>query len=88
MAVINRLDNGKPLTMVAVRIGSQLMLYLMRLEIGETPHFQNPILRHRRIPHQIAPRLHILGIADETAHIYHGVSHNRQRHIIRNIVLI
>ena len=88
MTVISRMNHCQPLSVVAVRIGSQLMFNLMNLKIRQTAAFQNPVFRHGRIPHQVASCLTIIDINEQAAHIDNCVAHDRQRHIIGYIVLI
>lgn len=40
------MDHGKPLSVVAVCVSAKLVLYLMCLEVGYFPYFQDVILRH------------------------------------------
>ena len=82
------MDHRKSLAMVAVRIGSQLMLHLMRLKIGYPAHLQDAVFRHGGIPHQVASRLNVVNVCKQPSHVDHRVSHDGERHVVRYIVLI
>ncbi len=82
------MDHCKSLSVIAVCKCAELMLDLVRLKIRNPADLQNTVLRHGRIPHQIASRLHIVHIFKQTAHIDHSIAHHRQRQVIGNIVLI
>ena len=82
------MDHGQSLSVVAVRIGSKLMLQLMSLEVCDSAHFQDSILRHCGVPHQVAPGLNVIDILQKTAHIYHCIAHDRKGYVIRYVILV
>ena len=88
MAVINGMNHCQPLAVVAVGISAKLVFDLVCLEICQAAAFQNSILRHCRIPHQVAPSLPVIDVFQQAAHIDNGIAHDRQRHIIGNIILV
>ena len=88
MPVICRMDDRQSLSMVAVCICAKLMLDLVCLEVCQTPHFQDPVLCHGGIPHQIAPCLIVINIPKKPSHVDYGISHDSQRNIIGYIILV
>lgn len=88
MAVIGGMDDSQTLPMVAIGVGAKLVFHLVCLEIGETPHLQDAVFGHGRIPHQIATSLHIVDIHKQAADIGHRVPHDGQCHIVRDVVRI
>ena len=88
MAVISGMNHCQSLAVVAVGISAKLVFNLMCLKICQAAAFQNSVFCHCRIPHQVAPSLHIIDVFQQAAHIDNGIAHNRQRHIIGNIILV
>ena len=64
VAVVSRMDDRKPLPVVAVGVCAELMLDLVCLEIGQAADLKDAVFRHSRIPHQVAARLHIIHIRE------------------------
>lgn len=51
MTAVCRLYGGQALSVVAVSIGSKLVLNLVNLEIGKAARFENAVFGHSGIPH-------------------------------------
>ena len=64
MAVINRMQNSQPGTVVAVRICPPLVLHLVALKICPFSKFHYPVFCHRGIPHEIASGSIILRVGN------------------------
>ena len=47
MAIDDRMQYGKPLAMIAVGVGTELVLYHVTLEVGHLAEFQDAVLAHR-----------------------------------------
>lgn len=71
MTVVCRMDHCQSLPVIAVCIRAELMLDLMRLEIRKASHFQNAVLSHGGIPHQVSPSLHVIDVPQQSSHIYY-----------------
>ena len=52
MAIDDGMQYGKPLAMIAVGVGAELVLYHVTLEVSHLAKFQNAIFTHSRCPHQ------------------------------------
>ena len=73
---------------VAVGVGTELMLDLVRLKIGHLADFQHAVLRHSRCPRKLAARLVILRVGKQNADIADNAAHNRLVYIVGKIVFI
>ena len=88
MAVINGVQNGKPLAVVAVCVRAELVFHLVALKIHSLAQFDNTVFRHCRRPHQIASCGVVLRILNSSTQVADCTSHKRLGNIVRYIVLI
>ena len=88
MAVINGVQNGKPLAVVAVCVCAELVFHLVALKIHSLAQFDNAVFRHCRRPHQIASCAVVLRILNSSTQVVDYTSHKRLGNIVRYIVLI
>ena len=65
------MDHCHSLPVIAVCVRAKLMLDLMCLEIRKASHFQNAVLSHGGIPHQVSPSLHVIDVPQQSSHIYY-----------------
>lgn len=64
------------------------MLNLVTLKIRQAAHLQNPVFRHGKSPHQIAPSGIIVHVPEQSPHIDHRAAHNGQSYLVRYIVSV
>ena len=82
------MQNGKPFTVVAVCVCTELVFHLVALKIHSLAQFDNAVFRHCRRPHQIASCGVILRILNSSTQVVDYTSHKRLGNIVRYIVLI
>ena len=87
MAVIRRVQHRKSLSVVAVRVGTQLMLHIVNLEILGFSHLDHPVFCHGSFPHDVASRFVILRILKGFAEIPNNALHQGFGNIIGHVVL-
>ena len=88
VAVQNRVNDRQPRTVVAVGVGTQLMLDHVALEVRDLANFQNTVFRHGRRPGQLASCVVILRVGQQHAGVADDAAHDGFTQVIGKIVFI
>ena len=86
MAVQNRVNDRQPRTVVAVGVGTQLMLDHVALKVRDLANFQNTVFRHGRRPGQLASCVVILRVGQQNADVADDAAHDGFAQVIGKIV--
>lgn len=82
MPVQHRVQHRQTGAMIAVGVGSQLMLDHVTLKIGDLADFQNAVLCHGGSPGQLTSRIVILRVSQKHPDIADHAAHKGFAHII------